>query len=91
MCADYNSARRAYLERMSWGRHTVETPPLDFGETFPGGTAPFLANTLPTEWTAGMFGLVPHWGYRRTRPGRPDGEPFALAGIWERRMGEAGR
>jgi putative SOS response-associated peptidase YedK len=135
MCADYNPARRAYLERMSWGRHTVETPRLDFGETFPGGIAPFLANTLPTEWLPGMFGLVPHWGdpsqlfrmtynarsetvaekpsYRnawrnrqfalipvesfyepcyetgkpiRWRIGRADGEPFALAGLWERRM-----
>lgn len=139
MCADYNPARRAYLERMSWGRHTVSTPPLDFGETFPGGTGPFLANCLPTEWLPGMFGLVPHWGdpkklcrmtynarsetvtekpsYRsawkqrqfalipveafyepcyesgkpiRWRIERADGEPFAVAGLWERRFGDEG-
>lgn len=139
MCADYNPARTAYLERMSWGRHTISTPSLDFGETFPGGLAPFLANCLPTEWTVGMFGVVPHWGdpkklfrmtynarsetvgqkpaYRsawkqrqfalipvesfyepcyetgkpvRWRIERADSEPFALAGIWERRMGDEG-
>jgi putative SOS response-associated peptidase YedK len=138
MCAD-NPARKACLERMPWGRHTVGTPPLDFGETFPGGTAPFLANILPTELLPGMFGLMPHWGdpaklfrmtynarsetvaekpsYRsawrnrqfalvpvesfyepcyesgkpvRWRIQRADGEPFALAGIWERRMGDEG-
>jgi putative SOS response-associated peptidase YedK len=139
MCADYNPARKAYLERLSWSRHTVSTPPFDFGEAFPGGTAPLLANCLPTEWLAGMFGLVPHWGdpkklsrmtynarcetvaekpafrnawkhrqlalipvesfyepcYETGKPirwriGRADGEPFALAGIWERRLGDEG-
>ena len=63
MCADYNPARKAYLERMSWGRHTCSTPPLfGYSETFPGGSAPFLANCLLSEWLPGMFGLVPHWG-----------------------------
>lgn len=139
MCADYNPARKAYLERMSWGRHPVSTPRLDFGETFPGGIAPFLANCLPTEFLTGVFGLVPHWGdpkklprmtynarsetvaekpsYRaawkqrqfalipvesfyepcyesgkpvRWRIQRADREPFALAGIWERRMEDEG-
>ncbi len=139
MCADYNPARRTSLERMAWGRHPVSPPSLDFGETFPGGVAPFLANILPTEWLPGMFGLVPHWGdpvklsrmtynarsetvaerpsYRnawkrrqfalipvesfyepcyesgkavRWRIQRADGAPFALAGIWERRMDDNG-
>lgn len=140
MCADYNPARKAYLERMAWGRHTVSTPPLfGYGEAFPGNTAPFLASCLATEWLPGMFGLVPHWGdskklfrmtynarsesvaqkpsYRnawkqrqfalipvesfyepcyesgkpvRWRILRADGEPFAVAGLWERRMGDEG-
>lgn len=139
MCADYNPARRSSLERMSWGRYTVEPPDFAYGETFPGGVAPFLANILPTEWLPGMFGLIPHWGdptklfrmtynartetvaekpsYRnawrkrqfglipvesffepnyetgkavRWRIQRADGAPFALAGIWERRLGDQG-
>jgi len=59
MCADYNPARKAYLERMPWGRHTVSTPPLDFGETFPGGTAPYLTNTLLSEWRPAYSGWCP--------------------------------
>lgn len=139
MCADYNPARSSSLERMSWGRHTVAPPDFAYGETFPGGVAPFLANILPTEWLPGMFGLIPHWGdpsklfrmtynartetvaekpsYRnawrkrqfglipvesffepnyetgkavRWRIQRVDGAPFALAGIWERRLGDQG-
>lgn len=62
MCADYNPARKAYLEQLNWGRHTVGPPPFAYGETFPGGVAPFLANVLPDEWLPGMFGIVPHWG-----------------------------
>lgn len=137
MCADYNPARRTSLERL-W----VPANPFDglnYGETFPGGVAPFLANILKTEWLPGMFGLVPHWGdpaklsrmtynarsetvaekpsFRnawkhrqfalipvesfyepnydsgkavRWRIERADGKPFALAGIWERRMGDEG-
>jgi putative SOS response-associated peptidase YedK len=139
MCADYNPARRTSLEGMSWGRHTAGPPDFAYGETFPGGVAPFLANILPTEWLPGMFGLVPHWGdpaklfrmtynartetvsekpsYRnawrkrqfglipvesffepnyetgkavRWRIQRADGTPFALAGIWERRLHDNG-
>lgn len=139
MCADYNPARRTSLERMSWSRHIVGPPDFAFGETFPGGVAPFLANILPTAWLPGMFGLVPYWGdptklfrmtfnartetvaekpsYRnawrkrqfalipvdsffepnyetgkavRWRIQRHDGAPFALAGIWERRMSDEG-
>ena len=139
MCADYNPARSSSLERMSWGRHTVQPPDFAYGETFPGGVAPFLANILPTEWLPGMFGLVPYWGdptklfrmtynartetvaekpsYRnawrkrqfglipvdsffepnyatgravRWRIQRADASPFALAGIWERRLGDQG-
>lgn len=139
MCADYNPARRTSLERMSWGRHTLGPPDLAYGETFPGGVAPFLANILPTEWLQGMFGLIPQWGdparlFRMTynaraetvaekssfrnawrkrqfglipvesfyepnyesgkavrwRIERADGAPFALAGIWERRINDPG-
>jgi putative SOS response-associated peptidase YedK len=139
MCADYNPARSTSLERMSWGRHTVGPPDFAYGETFPGGVAPFLANILPTEWLPGMFGLIPHWGdptrlFRMTynaraetvaekpsfrnawrkrqfglipvesffepnyeagkavrwRIQRADGAPFALAGIWERRLSDEG-
>jgi putative SOS response-associated peptidase YedK len=139
MCADYNPARKAYLERMSWGRHTCGPPPFNYGETFPGGVGPFMANCLPTELLPGMFGVVPHWGdpkklsrmtynarsetvaekpsfqsawkqrqfalipvesfyepcYETGQPirwriQRADGEPFALAGIWERRMHDDG-
>src|SRR5574337_477919 len=116
----------------------VPTLDLFYGETFPGGVAPFLANILPTEWLPGMFGLVPHWGdatklFRMTynarsetvaakpsfrnawrhrqfalipvqsfyepnyesgkavrwRIERAGGEPFALAGIWERRIDDS--
>ena len=139
MCADYNPARKPYLERLSTGRHVVRPPAFGYGETFPGGVAPFLSNALADEWLPGMFGLVPHWAEPRRlarmtynarcetvadkpsfrsawrqrqfalipvesfyepcydsgravrwRIERADGEPFALAGMWERRMGDDG-
>lgn len=139
MCADYNPARMPYLERLAPGPHTVRPPAFSYGETFPGGLAPFLANVLPDEWLPGLFGLVPPWGdptrlarmtynaraetvadkpsFRtawkkrqfalipvesfyepcyesgravRWRIERADGEPFALAGLWERRFGDPG-
>lgn len=139
MCADYNPARQSYLERLGPSGHTVQAPRFGYGETFPGGVAPFLANALPEEWLPGMFGLVPHWGepkklsrmtynaraetvadkpsfrqaWRRRqfalipvesffepcydsgravrwRIARADGQPFALAGLWERRMDDPG-
>lgn len=139
MCADYNPARKPYLERLSTGRHVVRPPAFGYGETFPGGVAPFLSNALADEWLPGMFGLVPHWAEPRRlarmtynarcetvadkpsfrsawrqrqfalipvesfyepcydsgravrwRIEQADGEPFALAGLWERRMGDDG-
>jgi putative SOS response-associated peptidase YedK len=139
MCADYNPTRRAYLERLNWGRHSCGPPSFSYGETFPGGVAPMLANELPDEWLPAMFGMVPHWGdparlsrmtynarsetvadkpsFRsawkhrqfalipvesfyepnyesgkavRWRIQRADGEPFVLAGMWERRMNDTG-
>ncbi|MCB1908517.1 MAG: SOS response-associated peptidase family protein [Rhodocyclaceae bacterium] len=139
MCADYNPARKPYLERLSPGAHVVQPPSFAYGETFPGGVAPFLANVLPGEWLPGMFGLVPHWAdprrlarmtynarsetvadkpsfrnawrrrqfalipvesfyepcyesgrAERWRIERADREPFALAGLWERRIGDDG-
>ena len=139
MCADYNPARHAHLERLGPAGHSVQPPAFSYGETFPGGVAPFLANVLPEEWLPGMFGMVPHWGepkklsrmtynarsetvadkpsfrnaWRRRqfalipaeaffepcyesgkavrwRIERADGEPFALAGLWERRMDDPG-
>ncbi|MBL8436793.1 MAG: SOS response-associated peptidase family protein [Zoogloeaceae bacterium] len=139
MCADYNPARRMALERLPVAANPLEPPRFGYGETFPGGVAPFLANGLPSDWLPGMFGLVPHWGdparfarmtynartetvadkpsfrnaWRRRqfalipvesfyepcyetgkavrwRIERADGQPFALAGIWERRMADEG-
>ncbi|MBL8447445.1 MAG: SOS response-associated peptidase family protein [Zoogloeaceae bacterium] len=139
MCADYNPARRISLERLAVAANPLAGPEFSYGETFPGGVAPFLANVLPTTWLPGMFGMVPPWGdparlsrmtynarvetvgekpsfrsaWRRRqfalipverfyepcyetgravrwRIERKDGAPFALAGIWERRMGDDG-
>src|SRR5574338_380797 len=139
MCVDFDPPTKDDLGHVRWVRPIKTTPYLFYSETFPGGLAPFLANTLATEWLPGMFGLVPHWGdpaklfrmtynarsetvaqkpaYRsawrhrqfalipvqrfyepnyesgkpvRWRIERADSEPFALAGIWERRMDDSG-
>lgn len=134
MCSNYRPAARQLLQK-----YQLELPDFDYGEAYPGLTAPVLTNFDRSIWLPAAFGLVPAWAKdatiaRRTynarsetvaekpsfrhswkqrqlciipaeviyepnyqsgkavrwRIERADGEPFGIAGIWERRLRDDG-
>lgn len=71
MCHNYRPASPKSLSR-----YQIDLPEFEYGEAFPGSTAPFLSNAMPEAWQAGMFGLMPHWApptlYRKTYNARSE-------------------
>lgn len=55
MCANYRPPR---AESLPGG---LPLPEFRFGECYPGGTGPFLANADREHWLPGTFGLLPGW------------------------------
>ncbi len=71
MCHDYLPAASASLSR-----YQLDLPGFEYGEAFPGSTAPFLSSAAPDRWLPGTFGLMPHWAppthYRKTYNARSE-------------------
>ena len=56
MCSNYRPPRSEAL-----AAYDIELPGFEYGEVYPGSTAPFLASVAPSKWLPGTFGLLPHW------------------------------
>jgi len=87
VCSYYRPSSPHSLKRWQYA-----DPDFEYGDAYPGSTAPFLPNTRNARWTAGTFGIMPHWAksnlFRSTYNARSEtvGDKPSYRNAWKHRQ-----